>query len=81
MYTIKDLLKVLISSVISIRPLLLYLLVAPVAFSRDIAQKEKDASPPRFECPIYDIVFWGHNLDEFKDIGSWEECGTHLFYV
>ena len=23
----------------------------------------------------------GHNLDEFKDIGSWEECGTYLVYV
>ena len=43
------------------RPLLLYLLVAPVAFARDIAQKEKDASSPRFECPIYDIVFWGRS--------------------
>ena len=63
------------------RPLLLYLLVAPVAFAKDIAQKEKYASSPRFECPIYDIVFYGHDLDVFKDIGSWEECGTYLVYV
>merc|ERR1711962_413775 len=60
--------------VISMRALLLYLLLAAVAFARDIAQKEKDASSPRFACPIEDVIFVGHDLDDFKDIGSWVEC-------
>ena len=55
---------------------LLVVLAAAAVFAQDLGRVEKEnALSPRYDCPMYDINLYGHDLDVFEGIPSWQECG------
>merc|ERR1712126_120221 len=51
-----------------------FLLVTAAVFAQNLVQAVEEDSP-RYSCPMLDIDFHGHDLDLFRGIGSWQECG------
>ena len=50
---------------------------AAAVLAQDLGQVEvEDAPSPRYNCPMIDIdLDSGNNLDWFRGIETWQECG------
>ena len=49
---------------------------AAAVFAKDFGEvEEQDAPSPRYNCPMVDIDFYGHDVDHFHGIPNWQECG------
>ena len=56
---------------------LVALAAAAAVLAQDLGQVEvEDAPSPRYNCPMIDIdLDSGNNLDWFRGIETWQECG------
>merc|ERR550519_427371 len=39
-----------------------------------LGDMEGNMEDAHYNCPMIDIDLYGHDLDKFYDIGSWQEC-------
>merc|ERR1712212_441846 len=48
--------------------------LAATLFAQNLGHMEDYMGDAQYNCPLNDIDFFGHNLDIFYSIGSWQEC-------
>ena len=59
-------------------PIMILLALVTLTVGREQSVQENTPPPAPDRCPLIDINFNGHDVDEIDGIVDWQQCGMYL---